>query len=876
MGIMEEESKHEAVNTSQKQPLTQQQVLQHLSTLQKRMGQMQSFAKGLSDQTQQDKLKIQTLEQQLEASKTLQWAKQRTSPRAERKQHVSEIPENARAILPPISTPRLESIRKARQEREEKLRVQFSQSSDVNDLAKAEHEHNHELEEKLQDLEEKYENLQSTLNDVQAENSNLYMEHTETLAEKQAVISNLEGEMKALEELIEESYNDRENLEEKLIKVANKNNALDIQLEQMEEISFELRERGNDMALQILQAHDTKSELLSDRVNDSLEALVGQEEQNQMIQQLESIVETLEHRVEKASQSQPEEHSSNTMQRESDWGKDVLALHHKVETLKKELKDQETNFHKDTVEMEVELMDAQEFVQMQRNMMDAQETELLLLSNALADLQQYPPLARSLSGGNLFAIHEEESEVAKSCEEYEDQQSPTPPPPPPPPLLNESPLIQQQSKEAESFKKGQEEKALQERVKKAHLQALHCNIYVLSRKFEWQLQRREELEVQMEDLNKKFGVLALKYTKKEEELKKLKPSQESLSTVSEGNEDDPEASENKESLTRALMRASMSIRGLQQELKTTKQRTTELESELQTMAPAVEEKDDKQPDSVADLKSQLDEQTETNDLLKEFMEDMKDTHEKERAEWKAQQEELKRKIEQLQRTSGGTDHATTPAKSTQDSTLIIASPPKSPLRKEWMTEISVVRSEISRLKRTLQSKQPQNESFLGAMNESGSQQSDDYIFADRSDDDINMIKGSGSGNESEKWHREVTALREELSDLTMELRTSHHHENKVTTTSPGANWKNIPPNPVRTGLGLDDTSSVDSSTTGGFENEILLLREEVDRQNEERKTGASPYSAVSSAGTTSPNGRSSLVSSLEDSSFSEYNAFSEI
>mmetsp|Transcript_34477 Transcript_34477/g.83644 ORF Transcript_34477/g.83644 Transcript_34477/m.83644 type:complete len:915 (+) Transcript_34477:267-3011(+) len=914
MGNLEEETKHEAVSRSQQQqPLTQQQVLQHLSTLQKRMGQMQSFAKGLSDQAQQDKIKIQTLEQQLEAAKTLQWAKQRASPRTERRKQMGEtIPENPpKAGLPPISTPRLEQIRKARQEREEKLRFQFSHSSEVNDLAKAEQEHTHDLEEKLHDLEAKYENLQTATHNVESEKANLLLEHTELLAEKQAVIHKLEEEMKALEELIEESYHDRESLEKKLIKTANKNNALDLQLESMEAISDELKRRDVELTLKLMEAQETEDELLSNQINDSLEALVGQEEQDQLIRQLESMVQSLEHQAEKASRHQPEEHG-NQMQRESDWGKDVLSLHRKVEALKKQLKDQEDHFHKDTIEMEVELMDAQEFARMQRDMLEAQEMELLLLSNALADLEKDHPLARSLSGGDLFAIREDESEVDKSREEEDENANEQKPVkhvlvPPPPPLLDESPVVQQQSKEAKALKKEQDEKELQERIKKAHLHTLHCNIYLLSRKFEWQLQRREELELQMGKANKKFDALVTKYAKKEEKLKKQKTSEESQTSKNNaaGQNDDDEADENKESLTRALMRASMSIRGLQQELKTSKQRTTQLESELQKLAPTMEEKEDKQSDSsVADFKSQLEEQTETNELLKEFMAHMQDTHGKEQEEWKSQQQELNQKIEQLNqelgRKSGSTEDSSapsppndgspsprsamdrfetsTPAKSAQDASTIIASPPKTPLRTEWMTEISVVRSEISRLKRTLQSKQPQNESFLGVLNESGSQQSDDYIFADRSDDDINNgdVMNGGSNNVSAKWYQEVTALKEELNDLTVELRKSHHHENKVAAAPTSANWKKAPPNPVQTGPVLDDTSSVDSSTTGGFENEILLLREEVDRQQEQRKTTVSPYSAISSAGSTSPNGRSSLVSSLEDSSFSEYNAFSEI
>ncbi|CAJ1957462.1 unnamed protein product [Cylindrotheca closterium] len=903
MGILQEETKHEAVGRSQQhQPLTQQQVLQHLSTLQTRMGQMQSFAKGLSEQAQQDKVKIETLEQQLEAAKTLQWAKQRTSPRTEKKQ-IDQIPESSRAVLPPISTPRLQQIRKARQEREEKLRVQFSHSSDVNDLAKVEHEHNHELEEKLHDLESKYKKLLNTSHDFESEKANLLLEHTELLADKQAEIHMLEEEIKALEELIEESYHDREALEEKLIKTARKNNELDLQLESLEELSMDWREREKKMTLQLMQAHETKDKFRINQINDSLEALVGHEEQEQLIQQLESMIENS--RDQGSSRNQPQVHG-NQMQRERDWSKNVLGLNHKVESLKKQLKDQQENFHQETIEMEVELMDAEEFVGKQRDMLEAQEMELLLLSDALADLQNDHPMARSLSGGDLFAIHEDESEVDKSREEDESskEQKSTRnmvPPPPPPPLLDDSPIVQQESIDAEKLEKEQEEKELQERVRKAHLQTLHCNIYILSRKFEWQLQRGEELEAQMATVNKKFDVLVATLAKKEQEIKNLKPAQERQTSEIDG-VPQPDDNENKESLTRKLMRASSSIRNLQDELKTSKQRTNQLESELQKVAPG---KNDTQPDpSVADFKSKLEEQTETNELLKEFMEDMKDTHEKEREEWKLQQQELNQKIEQLRqelsRTSGGTADSsvlslpndaspsprsamdrletTTPAKSAQQLLPMVASPPETPLRKEWMTEISVVRSEISRLKRTLQSKQPQNESFLGALNESGSQQSDDYIFADRSDDNINNVDvlNKGSDDVSSKWYQEVTALKEELSDLTMELRMSHHHESKVAATPPSADWKKGPPDPVRTGPGLDDASSVDSSTTGGFENEILLLREEVHRQHEERKTAVSPYSPVPSAGSTSPNGRSSWVSSLEDSSLSEYNTYSEI
>jgi len=317
----EEETKHEVVGRSQEQPqqrppLTQHQLLQHLSTLQKRMGQMQSFAKGLSDQAQQDKLKIRTLIQQLEATKTLQWAKQSTLNAAAAR----GCPPRASSAhgLPPTSTPRLEQIRRARQERESKLRFQLSNSASVSDsAAKAEHRHSLQLEEKLHALEEEYETLQHTTHNAQTDKEIVLLEHTKAVSGREEIIHELEGEMKGMETLIEDSYHGRESLQKHLIKITNEKNSLDVQVEAMEEMSIELKKRDREMKYQLLEAHDTAELLRSSQLNDSLEALLDHEEQHQLILQLESMVETSEHQADKVSRQHPVDHA-NQMQREQD------------------------------------------------------------------------------------------------------------------------------------------------------------------------------------------------------------------------------------------------------------------------------------------------------------------------------------------------------------------------------------------------------------------------------------------------------------------------------------------------------------------------------------------------------------------------------
>jgi hypothetical protein len=185
---------------------------------------------------------------------------------------------------------------------------------------------------------------------------------------------------------------------------------------------------------------------------------------------------------------------------------------------------------------------------------------------------------------------------------------------------------------------------------------------------------------------------------------------------------------------------------------------------------------------------------------------------------------------------------------------------------DWMTEISLLRSEISRLMLALESKQPENESFLGGLNTSGSQNS--YIFQDERSEDEQPKSCPGCDFDEEndleqKWQEEVLALRQELSELTVALGESRHHELNPSTTiicpvcqsEYSNNALSQGSSSVHSGMSSDD-----SSVESGFKEEILLLRQEVHRQHQERslkiESGHSPDDRKSAT---------SLVSSLESS-----------
>lgn len=854
------EEKHE---TMPQQPLTQQQVLQHLQTLQNRMGAMQAWAKGLSDQAQQDKLKIQTLEKQLEAAKTLQWAKQDDGVLS----RGEAISSKASSLSGKVSTPRLDQIRRAREERETALRIQFTHSAEhqQDDIAPTS-----ELSQQLEALQLEVECLKAEKQKAQDECLRLTqecqeltksletagLEHTSALKEREAIIDELQDDGKELESLIEESYEERENLQEALTKSAKKMQALDAKVKTMAAEIHLLKERDHLLSAELAESQMKEQALLHQLEILSVqqqprqpifEEMPDVEEQEQQIEILQSLVTNLEATIAATKHDRDEAVSFYKEEMERYYLEIQEEQAQQIENAKE---DEEI-----LMAIEKKFMDGEEHKELMSALLEEQEKEILCLQSTLADATQ----SEEFSSRAVMIVEKEDKEEQKKImqELHKSRQN----------IMQLHTIIGDLQEDAEEGEGKVVTFLDQEDMYKEEIAQLQEENYELN----WALKNIEGEaggSPQQQDLQQyEEIILALKEQVElltedlEEEQEKRLELEEHL-TMNDMPKDQGEV------VISALAALKEEVVFLSEELEMEQQERYQAESQLQELKHELEaqEKPSRTPRgevSQADHISQEAPGMEFGTVVnseesKEFGGGM--------------QEGLSEAVDCCPgcNTDLYNDHMDGGRQPVESS--------------DWTTEVSLLRSEISRLKTALQSKQPQDESSLGLVNTSGSQES--YIFQDEErseDDDEKPNAGLATDFDAaekeleEQWGQEIIALRHELGELTVALRESHHHASEKPDTiicqvcqsecsNQGLSSRHDNSSALPSG-----TSTDDSSVASGFEQEILLLRQEVHRQHQERKLkNVSGHSSIIPKSSSA-----SLVSSLE-SSFSSSTLPNEI
>jgi hypothetical protein len=902
--MLSSEEKHETSSVPVQQPLNQQQVLQHLQLLQERMGTMQGWAKGLSDQAQQDKLKIQTLEKQLEAAKTLQWAKQPM------KEGESSSTSKSSSPSTKLSTPRLEQIRKTREEQETALRIQFTHSAEHHQ--EFDDGNQAELTQNLQALQQEIEGLQAEKKEAQDECIQLArkckeltrsiqeetLQHAKESSDNQATNTKLQEESKVFEQLIEDSYEERESLQKALTTSAQNMQSLDSKVKSMAAAAKTLEERDQSLSAQLAESQKKEQELLEQlqsfkvqqtleelsdveehelieesyeereslqqalttsaqnmrsldsevksmaaaaktlkdrdqslsaqlaksqkkeqellerlhksQVQQTLEALADVEEHEQHIQNLEELVEDLE---EKVAGKQ-----GTSLERESEWGTEVAFLKGEVERLHQEIQEEQkkrieeiNEDEKIVMAIEAKFLEGENHKRLQSELLEIQETNILCLQSALADLQG--------------------EDVSGVVGESEPQEGAT---------INRRSMLEELNKSQDSIR---------------NLNNIIGNLQ----------EDAEDGEEEVEALLDKEELYKEEIAQLQAEVQELNQQVGSMPNIQ--GDLAPQQDEQGEVIISALKEH---VELLMEELA--------LEQERRRVAEA----------SLVTEERPLTEQGEVIiSALKEHVELLTEELTLEQEQRHLAEAHLATEVV----PNGISNHEETIRYDAYQASLLAPTPsdldilPEKPIccpgcyddlenegeelaeENDWMTEISLLRSELSRLKLALESKQPQNESFPGALNTNGSHVS--YIFQDERSEDEQPKTCPGCDfdeeNDLEKKSQEaLLALRQELSELTAALQESRHHEPDPSTTiicpvcqsEYNKNTLSHGSSALHSGKSADDSSV--ESVESDFKDEILLLRQEVHRQHQERKLKlGSAHSPDKSA--------TSLVSSLESS-----------
>lgn len=280
------------------QSLSQEQILNHLETLQNKIRTMQSWANGAAEQAKQDKLKIKTLEQQLAASKTLEWAKQSSASEGDSMGTEASSSESKR-----YTNPRLEQIRKAREAREATFRQRFSAAEKKSETiigsgAEQDQVKVLELSQKVKELE-----LQIDLEKSNAEKEKAARELAESayseseiqlqnkLNGKERIIVNLQQESEELEQIVEESFEEREKLQKTL-------QALEAQVKELAQALVLSEEKEKLQTAELLDFEKSKKELQNE-VNSLQKLQQSMDEKETMISSFASKIEELRESGEK-------------------------------------------------------------------------------------------------------------------------------------------------------------------------------------------------------------------------------------------------------------------------------------------------------------------------------------------------------------------------------------------------------------------------------------------------------------------------------------------------------------------------------------------------------------------------------------------------
>eukprot|EP00980_Cylindrotheca_fusiformis_P017087 scaffold5247_cov130-Cylindrotheca_fusiformis.AAC.6 len=755
------EEKEDAVLT---QP-TQQQVLQHLQLLQKRMGAMQDWAKGLSDQAQQDRNKIFTLEKQLEAERTSQWGKQQGEGALSR-----ESPVKASYNSSKVTTPRLEQVRREREERENALRLQFTHSAEL----QREEISPSELSQELESLHEKMEILKAEKQKSQDECSRLTQEcqeisksleeasaqHASVLQDKDAKIAELQEESEQIEKLIEESYDEREILQEALTQSAEHLKALNTKVKEMAEEVKLLKER-NDVLSRELSESRMKEEALLEQLNSSssqhpssqpvVQELPSMEEQEQQIELLQSLVKNLEATVAATKKDRDEAISFYKEEMERYYYEIQEEQRQQIEAAKE---DEEI-----LLAIEEKFLQGEQHKQLIVDLLQEQEKEILCLQSALADSDERP------RGTTLIDEKEDKGKENSTTEDVdEDRES----------------IRQLRSIIGD----------LQEQLEGAHL-------------------------LSQEELNK-------------EEIAQLQE-------------------ENERGKDESVATLKEQVSSLTKELREEQEKRHELEEHLFSNEHPTE--------NAEMIISALKEQ-------RAFLTEELEMEQNEKQEALARLAEIESKIndQEVESPAFAPNNDNDPSANT-----------------DWITEVSLLRSEISRLKNAV-SDHSQNESYLVPLNASNSH--DGYIFQDdpSGDEELEFSVGGEldivdkEKEPKEKWVKEFRSLRQELGELTEALRESAHNVSIPTAAFICENCNNeyISNDLVEDSPGMpSNTSSDDSSVDSGFGQELLMLRAEVHRQHQGRNMAKdsvlSPTGMSKSPGVSVSSVSSSLSTSIQHS-----------
>jgi hypothetical protein len=469
----------ESYDMQPQQPLTQQQVMEDLRLLQGRMREMQKWAKSAADQTHEDKIRIRTLEQQLETAKTSQGAKSQLEPQALGGMEISasnshdssssapsRIPagteisatdsqDSSSSAPSKYTTSRLNAIRKSREAQEAAFRKRFVHSTKHDQSGTIAHQQRiEELTKNIKELEEEMKKLQAEKVQTRDESLGIVQKlkyltlsneadrkrFQVELNKKDKTIAELEAESKEFEQIIEESYKERENLQTALHRSSQNIQSLASQVKIISLTNKRIEERDKDLLAQ-LSDFKRREEVLQGKVRDlqigtAQTHLEDLEESHAVIRQLESIVNDLQ----KDGEEDILEREA-LLDRESDWKEQVTILEEENTQLESSLQLAEKNLSEQVSKeksalwsKKIELFLEQNGKKQLGDLLELQENEILRISSELEDVkksQQPKILMEETRNGNTAielmkskrSIQQLHSIIGDLQEEAQDEQN---------------------------------------------------------------------------------------------------------------------------------------------------------------------------------------------------------------------------------------------------------------------------------------------------------------------------------------------------------------------------------------------------------------------------------------------------------------------